>query len=93
MHQLRSQEHAILVGTKTALTDNPSLTTREIVGKNPVRILIDFDLKVPRNARIYNEDAPSLIFNSEKDSVFYISIYCGHGDCNSGNRPLQSRRT
>jgi diaminohydroxyphosphoribosylaminopyrimidine deaminase/5-amino-6-(5-phosphoribosylamino)uracil reductase len=48
VHQIRSEEHAILVGTQTALNDNPSLTTRLIEGRNPVRILIDFDLKVPR---------------------------------------------
>lgn len=69
VHTLRSEEHAILVGTQTALSDHPSLTTREISGRNPVRILIDFDLKVPRDARIYNEDAPSLIFNSKKNEV------------------------
>lgn len=69
VHTLRSEEHAILVGTQTALSDHPSLTTREISGRNPVRILIDFDLKVPRDARIYNEDAPSLIFNAKKNEV------------------------
>ena len=68
VHTLRSEEHAILVGTNTALTDNPSLTTREISGRNPVRILIDFDLKVPRNFKIYNEETETLVFNSLKDS-------------------------
>lgn len=69
VHTLRSEEHAILVGTNTALTDNPSLTTREISGRNPVRILIDFDLKVPRDFNIYNEEAETLVFNSLKDSL------------------------
>jgi len=69
VHTLRSKEHAILVGTQTALSDHPSLTTREVFGRNPVRILIDFDLKVPRDARIYNDHAPSLIFNAEKNEV------------------------
>jgi len=68
VHQLRSEEHAILVGTNTALTDNPGLTTREITGRNPVRILIDFDLKVPGNFNIYNNEAPTLVFNGVKDS-------------------------
>ena len=67
VHQLRSEEHAILVGTNTALTDNPSLTTREIVGRNPVRILIDFDLKVPQNFNLYNNEAETLVFNSVKN--------------------------
>ena len=68
VHQLRSEEHAILVGTNTALTDNPALTTREITGRNPVRILIDFELKVPLDFNIYNNEAPTLIFNAIKDS-------------------------
>ena len=68
VHQIRSEEHAILVGTQTALNDNPSLTTRLIEGRNPVRILIDFELKVPRDFKIYNYEAPTLVFNQEKDS-------------------------
>ena len=68
VHQLRSEEHAILVGTNTALTDNPALTTREITGRNPVRILIDFELKIPRDFKIYNNEAPTLVFNQEKDA-------------------------
>lgn len=68
VHQLRSEEHAILVGTNTTLTDNPSLTTREISGRNPVRILIDFDLKVPGNFKIYNDEAETLVFNAVKNS-------------------------
>ena len=68
VHKLRSEEHAILVGTNTALTDNPSLTMREIAGRNPVRILIDFDLKVPENFNIYNTEAPTLVFNAIKDA-------------------------
>lgn len=68
VHQMRSDEHAILIGTQTALNDNPSLTTREISGRNPIRILIDFDLKVPQNFNIYNDEAETLVFNSLKNS-------------------------
>ncbi|MCZ2085520.1 MAG: bifunctional diaminohydroxyphosphoribosylaminopyrimidine deaminase/5-amino-6-(5-phosphoribosylamino)uracil reductase RibD [Flavobacteriales bacterium] len=69
VHELRCQEHAILVGTKTALIDNPSLTTREIVGRNPVRILIDFDLKVPATFNLYNNETETIIFNSVKETI------------------------
>lgn len=78
VHQIRSEEHAILVGTQTAMNDNPSLTTRLIEGRNPVRILIDFDLKVPRDFKIYNNEAPTLVFNQEKEgdegNVKFIKI-------------------
>lgn len=68
VHELRNNEHAILIGTMTALRDNPSLTTREMTGRNPVRILIDIDLKVPNDYHIYNSEAESLVFNSVKNS-------------------------
>ncbi len=68
VHILRSEEHAILVGTQTAINDDPSLTVREIVGRNPIRILIDFDLKVSSKSKILNEEARTLIFNTVKNS-------------------------
>lgn len=67
VHQLRSDEHSILIGTMTALRDNPSLTTREIFGRNPIRILIDMDLKVSADFNIYNNEAETLVFNSVKE--------------------------
>lgn len=78
VHQLRADEHSILVGTQTALNDNPSLTARNVKGENPVRILIDFDLKVSQDFRIYNKEAKTLIFNSIKeeitDNIHFIKI-------------------
>lgn len=78
VHQLRSEEHAILVGTNTALTDNPSLTTREVKGRNPVRILVDFGLKVPQDFKIFNDEAETIILNSFKEeqtrNLKYIKI-------------------
>lgn len=68
VHELRNNEHAILIGTMTALRDNPSLTNREMTGRNPIRILIDIDLKVPSNYNIYNHEAETLVFNSVKNS-------------------------
>ncbi|WP_288447618.1 bifunctional diaminohydroxyphosphoribosylaminopyrimidine deaminase/5-amino-6-(5-phosphoribosylamino)uracil reductase RibD [uncultured Chryseobacterium sp.] len=69
VHQLRADEHAILVGTQTALHDNPSLTVRNAEGVNPVRILIDFDLKVPSDFNIYNAEAKTLVLNSVKECI------------------------
>ncbi|WP_300674645.1 bifunctional diaminohydroxyphosphoribosylaminopyrimidine deaminase/5-amino-6-(5-phosphoribosylamino)uracil reductase RibD [Soonwooa sp.] len=69
VHKMRSEEHAILVGKNTALHDNPSLTTREITGRNPIRILIDFKLEVPEDFAIYNQEVETLVFNSVKNEV------------------------
>lgn len=67
VHQMRSEEHAILVGKNTAIHDNPSLTVREIEGRNPIRILIDFNLDIPENFNIFNNESETIIFNSIKN--------------------------
>jgi len=67
VHQMRSEEHAILIGKNTALHDNPILTVREIEGRNPIRILIDFNLEVSQDSNIYNDEAETIIFNSIKN--------------------------
>ncbi|WP_292009039.1 bifunctional diaminohydroxyphosphoribosylaminopyrimidine deaminase/5-amino-6-(5-phosphoribosylamino)uracil reductase RibD [Chryseobacterium sp.] len=78
VHKLRADEHAILVGTQTALTDNPSLTVRNLIGRNPIRVLIDFDLKVGKNTSIYNDEARTIVLNTLKEEVkghiHYIKI-------------------
>ncbi|MFC0344453.1 bifunctional diaminohydroxyphosphoribosylaminopyrimidine deaminase/5-amino-6-(5-phosphoribosylamino)uracil reductase RibD [Epilithonimonas hispanica] len=67
VHQMRSEEHSILIGKNTALHDNPSLTVREIEGRNPIRILIDFNLEVSQDSNIHNDEAETIIFNSVKN--------------------------
>lgn len=67
VHQMRNNEHAILVGTKTAMNDDPSLTVRHLHGQNPVRVLIDFDLKIPTTHQIFNHEARTLIINAQQD--------------------------
>jgi diaminohydroxyphosphoribosylaminopyrimidine deaminase/5-amino-6-(5-phosphoribosylamino)uracil reductase len=78
VHYWRSQEMSILVGKHTALNDNPSLTVREVSGKNPIRILIDSQLQVQNDISLFSEDAPTLIFNrlrnEKKGNVEWIKI-------------------
>lgn len=67
VHKWRSQEDAILVGNNTAKHDNPSLTTRDWEGKNPVRILLDRNLEISTESNLFNYESETLIFN-EKES-------------------------
>ncbi len=67
VHQMRAEEDAIMVGTKTALKDNPSLTVRHVNGRNPVRIVLDNKLRLPKNLDIFNDSAPTIIFNSTEN--------------------------
>ena len=66
VHQWRAEEDAILVGRITTEKDNPSLTVREVEGKNPTRIVIDKDLKLDTSLNLFNSEAETLIFNSIK---------------------------
>ena len=47
VHKKRAEQDAILVGRRTALLDNPSLSTRNWYGKHPVRLVIDKELTLP----------------------------------------------
>ena len=54
VHKLRAEHQAILVGRKTALLDNPSLTVRDWYGKNPLRMVIDRELSLPSSLRLFD---------------------------------------
>lgn len=62
VHKLRSQSMGIMVGTNTALKDNPTLNTRKWYGDNPVRIVIDRTGKLPTDSNLFNSDAPTIVF-------------------------------
>ena len=67
VHKWRSEEASILIGTNTALKDNPSLTTRLWQGKNPVRIIIDRELQLPSKLNVFNNESKTIIFNLIKN--------------------------
>jgi diaminohydroxyphosphoribosylaminopyrimidine deaminase/5-amino-6-(5-phosphoribosylamino)uracil reductase len=66
VHKWRSEEAAIMVGTNTALYDDPALTTRLWPGNDPVRIIIDRYLKVPQTAQLLDNNVPTIIVNTIK---------------------------
>jgi len=74
VHQWRSQEQAILVGRKTVELDNPLLTTREVKGKNPIRIVLDRKLSLNKDLLIFNDDAPTLVVNNKLSSDNHLKI-------------------
>jgi len=51
-HLQRTEHDGILIGVKTALADNPELTTRRTCGKSPLRIILDTKLSLPPSARV-----------------------------------------
>lgn len=69
VHKWRSEEASILVGTNTALLDDPQLTNRYWPGKQPVRLVLDKELKLPSTLQLFNDAAKTIVFNTIKEST------------------------
>ena len=78
VHKQRAEHKAILVGRKTALLDNPSLTTRNWYGANPLRLVIDRTLSLPSGLRLFDHTTPTLVFTEKEkageENLEYITI-------------------
>lgn len=79
-HHLRDINDAILVGVGTVLADNPSLTTRLVEGKNPVRVIVDSTARTPLDSKVVTDkSARTLIATTSKALPDKISAFeaCG----------------
>jgi diaminohydroxyphosphoribosylaminopyrimidine deaminase/5-amino-6-(5-phosphoribosylamino)uracil reductase len=81
VHKRRSEVSAILVGTRTALLDNPSLTVRHWSGASPVRVVLDRTLSIPPHYNLLDGKTPTLVFTAAEragsPNVTYIRIDFG----------------
>ncbi len=78
VHRWRSEESAILIGTNTAWHDNPSLNVRHWTGKNPVRMVVDLNLRLPKTLHLFDQQQKTIIFNAikheETDKLMYYKL-------------------
>jgi diaminohydroxyphosphoribosylaminopyrimidine deaminase/5-amino-6-(5-phosphoribosylamino)uracil reductase len=78
LHKWRAEEAAILVGYQTALNDNPELTARLYKGQQPLRIVFDRTLQIPRSYHVFNNFSPTWIINdrldNEEENTRFIKI-------------------
>jgi diaminohydroxyphosphoribosylaminopyrimidine deaminase/5-amino-6-(5-phosphoribosylamino)uracil reductase len=84
VHHLRAQHAAILVGSKTVLADNPSLSTRLVKGPSPMRLVLDRGGILPKESTVFTDGAPTVVFgkgNSSDGHIRYIP---------TGEKPLQA---
>jgi diaminohydroxyphosphoribosylaminopyrimidine deaminase/5-amino-6-(5-phosphoribosylamino)uracil reductase len=66
VHKWRSEEAAILVGTRTALLDDPALTVRLWEGANPIRLVVDKELRLPSSLQLFDGKVRTIVFNMVK---------------------------
>lgn len=78
VHQWRGEEAAILVGTQTALADNPALTNRLSPGDNPIRLVIDRNLQLPAGLQVFDGAVKTIVFNiikqEEAENLIYYKL-------------------
>ena len=60
VHKWRTEEQAILIGTQTAIDDNPKLNARDWFGKNPIKIVLDQKNRIPKENYIFDKQSETL---------------------------------
>lgn len=91
-HELRDEYDGIMVGINTVLADNPSLTTRLAgrQGKNPVRIVVDSQGRIPLDSKLLTDGAAPVIVavsgTASRDRIKALEqagakvLVCGQGE-------------
>lgn len=67
VHKWRSEEASIMVGSQTAINDNPQLNTRDWSGSSPMRVLMDGRNRVAAETNILDGSIPTIVFNELKE--------------------------
>ncbi|WP_375580779.1 bifunctional diaminohydroxyphosphoribosylaminopyrimidine deaminase/5-amino-6-(5-phosphoribosylamino)uracil reductase RibD [Marivirga tractuosa] len=65
VHKWRTEIDTILIGKNTAQYDNPQLTAREWSGKNPIRLVIDHQLALSEDLKIFDGEQKTILFHSK----------------------------
>lgn len=73
VHQMRAENMAILVGSNTALADNPKLLTTRWPGRNPIRVLLDRRGRVPQESNIFSNDAETIVYRDNTDWEYVLA--------------------
>ncbi len=66
-HKRRAEHSAVMVGTRTALLDNPALTVRDWHGPSPARVVLDRRLELPPDLKLFNGEVRTLVVTDRKD--------------------------
>lgn len=67
VHKWRGEEDAILVGLNTARNDDPALTVRDWNGKHPTRIVLDSNIELSSDLKLFDGEVKTLVFNRREN--------------------------
>jgi diaminohydroxyphosphoribosylaminopyrimidine deaminase/5-amino-6-(5-phosphoribosylamino)uracil reductase len=78
VHKWRTEEASIMIGTNTALYDDPELTARLWPGNSPVRLVVDMHLRLPSSLKVFDAKVKTIVFNTikheEADNLLYYQV-------------------
>ncbi|MFV8370329.1 bifunctional diaminohydroxyphosphoribosylaminopyrimidine deaminase/5-amino-6-(5-phosphoribosylamino)uracil reductase RibD [Flavobacterium sp. LB2R40] len=69
VHKWRTEEQAILIGTQTAIDDNPKLNARDWFGSDPIRVLLDQNNRIPKDSHVLDNQVKTILFSKYKTLV------------------------
>lgn len=61
LHRLRALADAVVIGAGTAIADDPRLTVRRTTGRNPVRVIVDTNGRVPEDRTAFHDGQASTL--------------------------------
>jgi diaminohydroxyphosphoribosylaminopyrimidine deaminase/5-amino-6-(5-phosphoribosylamino)uracil reductase len=68
--RFRARSSVVLSGSGTVLADDPALNVRiDGATRQPLRVLLDSELRVPPTARIFDREGPALVFTASTDAA------------------------
>lgn len=92
VQKIRNRYDAILTTSSTIIKDNPSMKCNHKNGKNPIKIIIDRELKTDFNSKIYNSDGEKIYIaideNIKSDKIKAIPTHVTLIKCPSYNFKL-----
>lgn len=87
VHLLRHLHQAILVGSGTVLADDPHLGVRLIEGRSPLRIVLEGNRKLPKNAQVFRDEnflvlkeknLPDILNSLYEQGIVSVLVEGGH---------------
>ena len=89
VHRWRSEEMCVMVGTNTALADDPELTVRKWTGNNPVRLVVDRNLRLPETLKLFDRTVQTVVLNDSRHEAGNM-IHHVKPDYNNTDSPVQA---